>query len=138
MTRRAACLFAVLLTGCGRQNKQRIAVIPKGRTHMFWQSVQPGSASTMLREQGFEDAIHKNSPGIEIVDKRYGMSDFAKSLGVTENMLTAHPDLDALFASNESSAVGAAQALKGRKGTRVKLVGFDSSPTLLEDLGAGV
>ncbi len=90
----------------------------------------------MLREQGFEDTIHKNYPGIQIVDKRYGMADFAQSLTVSENMLTAHPDLDALFASNESSTVGAAQALKGRKG-KVLLVGFDSSPTLLEDLKSG-
>ena len=52
-------------------------------------------------------------------------------------MLTAHPDMDAMFASNESSTVGAAQALKGRKG-RVLLVGFDSSPTLLEDLQSGL
>ena len=44
-------------------------------------------------------------------------------------MLTAHPDLVGLFASNESSTVGAAQALKGRGG-KVKMVGFDWSPTL--------
>ena len=45
--------------------------------------------------------------------------------------------VDALFASNESSAVGAAQALHDRKG-KVKLVGFDSSPRLLEDLKSGI
>jgi len=100
-------------------------------------AVQPGAASTMLREQGFEETLQKSYPGIKIVDKRFGMADFAKSLGVAENILTAHPDLDALFASNESSTVGAAQALKGRKG-RVRLVGFDSSPTLLEDLQSGL
>jgi ribose transport system substrate-binding protein len=52
-------------------------------------------------------------------------------------MLTAHDDLAAMFASNESSAVGAAQAIKGRN-TKVKLVGFDSSPGLLDDLRAGL
>jgi ribose transport system substrate-binding protein len=124
--------------GAGQAGAERIGKILGGHGKVAMVAVQPGSASTMLREQGFEDAIGKNHPGIQIVDKRYGMSDFAKSLAVTENMLTAHPDLDALFASNESSAVGAAQALKGRKGTRVRLVGFDSSPTLLDDLAAGV
>jgi len=64
------------------------------------------------------------------------MADFAKSLAVSENMLTAHPNLDALFASNESSTVGAVQALKQRK-SEVKLVGFDSSAALIEDLKAG-
>src|SRR5262249_33661268 len=37
----------------------------------------------------------------------------------------------------ESSALGAAQALKGRQ-SKIKLVGFDSSPTLVEDLKSGI
>jgi ribose transport system substrate-binding protein len=52
-------------------------------------------------------------------------------------MLTAFPDLTAMFASNESSAVGASRAIKGRR-SKVKLVGFDSGPTLEEDLKAGI
>lgn len=100
-------------------------------------AVEPGSASTMAREQGFEDAIRLRFPGIKIVDKRYGWADRAKSLAVAENMLTAHSDLDAMFASNESSAVGAAQALKGRS-SKVKLVGFDWSPGLLDDVQSGL
>ena len=52
-------------------------------------------------------------------------------------MLTAHPQLDGIFASNESSTAGAVQALKGRK-SKTKLVGFDSSEPLLADLEAGV
>jgi ribose transport system substrate-binding protein len=91
----------------------------------------------MAREQGFEDAIRKNHPGIQIVDKRYGDAEVAKSLRVAENMLTAHPDLNAFFASNESSTIGAAQALKGRN-SKVKLVGFDAGPTLEADLRSGV
>ena len=65
------------------------------------------------------------------------MADFAKSLQVAENMLTAFPNVQGMFASNESSAVGAAQAVKGRK-WKGKLVGFDWSPTLLDDLKNGV
>ena len=91
----------------------------------------------MAREQGFEDTIKKDFSGIQIVDKRYGWADRAKSLDVAENMLTAHSDLDAMFASNESSAVGAAQAIKGRN-AKVKLVGFDWSPGLLDDLKSGL
>ena len=115
----------------------RMGEILGGRGKVIVVAVQPGGASTMAREQGFEDAI-KKFPGIRIVDKRYGMADFAKSLQVAENMLTAFPDAVGLFASNESSAVGAAQALKGRKSTGVKMVGFDWSPTLLADLRSGL
>ena len=115
----------------------RMGQILAGKGKIAIVAVQPGAASTMAREQGFEDAIKKDFPGIQILDKRYGMADFAKSLAVTENMLTAHPELDALFASNESSTVGAAQALKQRQ-AKVKLVGFDWSPALLDDLRAGL
>lgn len=121
----------------GQMAATRMGKILDGKGKIAIVAVQPGAASTMLREQGFEEAIEKDFPGIQIVDKRYGMADFAKSLGVTENILTAHPDLDALFASNESSTVGAAQALKGRN-SRVKLVGFDWSPGLLDELKAGL
>jgi ribose transport system substrate-binding protein len=65
------------------------------------------------------------------------MADVAKSMTVAENMLTAFPDLDAMFGSNESSTVGAARALTSGK-SKVKLVGFDSSPALIEGLKDGV
>lgn len=121
----------------GKMAAARMGEILGGKGKVVVVAVQPGGASTMAREQGFEDGI-KEIPGIQIVDKRYGMADFAKSLQVAENMLTAFPDAAGLFASNESSAVGAAQALKGRNSKTVKMVGFDSSPTLLADLRNGV
>lgn len=120
----------------GELAADRMAKILDGEGEVAMVKVQPGSASTMEREEGFETRIAKVYPDIKIVDARYGMADFAKSLAVSENMLTAHPDLEAIFASNESSTVGAVQALKQRK-SQVKLVGFDSSAALIEDLKSG-
>jgi ribose transport system substrate-binding protein len=121
----------------GEVAAQRMGEILNGKGKVAIVAVQAGAASTMAREQGFEDYIKKNFPGIQILDKRYGDAEVAKSLRVAENMLTAYPDLDGLFASNESSTVGAAQALKARN-LKKKLVGFDSGPTLEADLRAGV
>ena len=121
----------------GEMAAARVKEILHGKGQVAIVAVQVGGASTMAREKGFEDAIKSDAPGIQIMDKRYGNADFAQSLAVAENLLTTYPALDALFASNESSAVGSAQALKSRK-SRVKLVGFDSSPTLIEDLKAGL
>ncbi|HEX8116712.1 MAG TPA: substrate-binding domain-containing protein, partial [Pyrinomonadaceae bacterium] len=69
---------------------------------------------------------------------QYGESDRARSLDRAADILTAHPGLEGFFASNESSTVGVVQALK-QKGLagKVVLVGFDSSPNLIEDLKAG-
>jgi ribose transport system substrate-binding protein len=65
------------------------------------------------------------------------MAVVAQAMTVSENMLTAHPDLDGIFASNESSTIGAAQAMRGRSG-KIKLVGFDWSPALLDNLKSGI
>ena len=58
-------------------------------------------------------------------------------MAVTENMMTAHPDLGGLFADNESSSSGAVQALKSRGNRSVKLVAFDASDALIADLKEG-
>ena len=112
----------------------------RGKGKIAEVAVQPGSASTMAREQGFEEKLAKDFPGIKLADKQYGMADFGKSLKVAENMLTAAPDLTGMFASNESSTVGAVRALAraGKDKPGVKLVGFDSSPQLVEALKNGV
>jgi ribose transport system substrate-binding protein len=119
----AARQLAKLLNGKGR-----IAVV----LHV------PGSGSTMEREQGFKDVIKAEFPGINIIAEQYGMADRSKSMAATENMLTAHPDLDGLFASTEPSTAGAALAFnqRGAKG-KIKFVGFDSSKALIEELEGG-
>jgi len=98
----------------------------------------PGSVSTVERENGFQETLKAKAPKIQIVAFQYGMSDRSKGLAVAEDILTAHPDLNAMFCSNESGTLGAVQAAK-TKGIagKMKIVGFDSSPTLVEDMQAG-
>jgi ribose transport system substrate-binding protein len=108
----------------------------KGKVAMIMHA--PGSASTMDREQGFNEVMSKDFPGIKVVATQFGMSDRAKSRAAAENILTAHPDLDGMFASSEPSSVGASLAIKGQGlSGKVKLVVFDSSDTLIEDMRAG-
>jgi ribose transport system substrate-binding protein len=99
----------------------------------------PGAASTMAREHGFKDTLAKEFPQIKIVAFQYGMSDRSRSLSVSEDILTAHPALAGIFASAEPATIGADQALKERGlAGKVKLVGFDSSPSLVDDIRAGI
>ena len=98
----------------------------------------PGSLSTMDREKGFEDTVAKEFPRIRIVQKQYGMSDRSKAMSVAENIVTAHPELDGIFASTEPSSVGTALALKSRGLTgKLKFVAFDASEGMVEDLKNG-
>ena len=116
----------------------RLASKLGGRGKVAILGVKAGSVSTDEREQGFQETIKQKYPGIEIVAFQYGESDRARSLDRATDILTAHPELEGFFASNESSTVGAVQAIK-QKGLAGKLVlvGFDSSPNLIEDLKAG-
>lgn len=99
----------------------------------------PGSVSTTDRENGFDEAIQKEFPQVQIVQKLYGMSDRGKSRAAAENILSAHPDLDGIFCSTEPSSTGTALALTSRElAGKVKMVGFDANESMIEDLRKGV
>lgn len=99
----------------------------------------PGSQSTMDRERGFDEVMKAEFPKIQVVARQYGMSDPSKAMAAAENILTAHPDLNGIFASAEPSSMGVTLALKSRGlAGRVKCVTFDSSNKLIEELKSGV
>jgi len=123
----------------GQMAARKLAQLLDGKGTVGIIGNAPGSASTIDRESGFKDTMAKEFPNVKIAAEQYGMSDAAKGLAVTENILTAHPEVNGLFASAEPSSVGAAQALKSRGlAGKVKLVAFDSSEGLVADLSAGV
>lgn len=97
-----------------------------------------GSASTLLREQGFIDAISAHE-GMTLIDpRRYAGATRATAQEAAENLLNAHPDIDGVFCSNESSTFGMLLALRSRGlAGKVKFVGFDSSETFIEALREG-
>jgi ribose transport system substrate-binding protein len=121
----------------GRMAARRIGELLGGKGKVGVIGFMPGSASTMEREDGFTEELKAKFPQIELLGVQFGMADRAKAMAVTENMMTAHPDLAGLFADNESSLSGAVQALKSRANKTVKLVGFDASDALVADLKEG-
>jgi ribose transport system substrate-binding protein len=122
----------------GRVAAERLAEKLGGKGKIAILGVKAGSVSTDEREAGFQEVIKQKYPGIEIADFKYGESDRARSLDRATDILTANSDLNGFFASNESSTVGVVQAIK-QKGLsgKIVLVGFDSSPNLIDDLKAG-
>ena len=120
----------------GKMGAERLGERMKGHGKIVMVKTTPGGASTTAREDGFRDGLKAKYPAIEILDERYGMASIAQSLTVMENMLTAHPDLGGVFCSNESGSIGASQALRARN-RKLTLVGFDSSPSLIEAVQSG-
>jgi len=121
----------------GRMAARRLGEVLGGKGKVGVIGFMPGSASTMEREDGFLEELKAKFPEMEMVGLQFGMADRAKAMAVTENLMTAHPDLAGLFADNESSLSGAVQALKSRGNRKVKLVGFDASDALVADLREG-
>lgn len=123
----------------GQLAGQRIGEVLKGQGRVLLLRYQEGSASTVERERGFVEALAK-FPSIELVDpKRYAGPTRATAQEASENLLTAHAStVQAIFCPNESSTFGMLLALRSRNLTgKIRFVGFDASPGLVEALGKG-
>lgn len=97
----------------------------------------PSAATSIQRQQGFEQELTKHS-GVKLVAVKYDQSDISTALSETENILTSHPNLKGIFAANEPGVIGAVHALieRGLIG-KVKVVGFDNAPDEVSALGSG-
>lgn len=97
----------------------------------------PGAATSEQREKGFKEGVAKHE-GLDLVSVIHCNSDVAKAMSATEDMISAHPELKAIFAANEAACIGAMTALAtlGKEGD-VKLVAFDASPEQLDALESG-
>ncbi|MBC8123523.1 MAG: substrate-binding domain-containing protein [Gemmatimonadaceae bacterium] len=87
---------------------------------------QPTIQSVIERVQGFESALSKY-PNINLVARLNGDGVRDRALKATEDLLQSRPNLDAIFAINDESALGAVAAIEaaGRKG--IIVVGYDAS-----------
>jgi len=97
----------------------------------------PGLSVMRERTDGFMDEI-KKYPDIKIVAQQNGNFNMADGMAAAEAILTAHPDLDAIYAENDPMALGTVQALKQQKYKKDTFVAaVDASPAGLEALKKG-
>lgn len=91
----------------------------------------PTAYNAQQRRLGFEDAMRE--AGIEVVDVQSAQWEQAAANTVTAALISEHPDLDAILASNDNMALGAAAAVRqaGKAGA-VKIVGFDNIEAIRE------
>jgi Periplasmic binding protein domain/Branched-chain amino acid transport system / permease component len=81
----------------------------------------------------------KKHPKLKLVETQYSENDYNQALTVTQNVLTAHPDLVGIFAANEASDVGAVEAVRlAHRAGKVKIVGWDTSPDEVEGVRTGM
>lgn len=93
----------------------------------------PEVESVILRTKGFEERLaelnKKPDVHVEVVGKLPGGGDKAKSFKAAQDLIQAHGDMNAIFAINDPSALGARAALENAsKADQIKIVGFDGQP----------
>ena len=94
-----------------------------------------GHPVTVARVKGFEDGL-KGGGKFTIVSRVDAECDRDKGRKAMEDMITAHPDLDAVFSTSDGQSMGAIEALKAAKKDPT-FVSFDAQPEAVEAIKAG-
>jgi len=99
---------------------------------------QRGTATNEQRAKGFKAALEKH-PELKLVAEQASQSDYDKALQVTQDILTAQPNLKGIFAANEPGVLGAAEAVRqAHKSGKITIVGWDASPDEVKGVRDGV
>lgn len=107
----AADKMAELIGGSGQ-----VAVVAHDQT----------SRTGVDRRDGFLERIEEAYPDIRVVTVQYGQGDQLQSTEVTKSIITAHPDLDGIFGTNEGSAVGIVNGVREMNRSDLVIIGYDS------------
>jgi len=109
----------------------------KGHGNVALIEFQPGTMTDNQRKQGFVQGLTAY-PGLHLVADQPDQSDASRALTVTNDILTAHPNLNGIFGSNEPSVIGASQAVKQRHlSGKIVMVGWDAAPDEVAALQSG-
>ncbi|WOQ68613.1 substrate-binding domain-containing protein [Microbacterium limosum] len=96
-----------------------------------------GTSPELDRDKGCKEAL-ANYPGIETVASQPADWDREKGYTVTQNILQANPDLNAIFGRNDLAALGAVEAAQqAGKLADITVISFDGIQDALESIKAG-
>lgn len=121
----------------GRMAGEYLAKLLNGKGQVIELQGILGTSAARDRGKGFGQAM-ENYPEIEIIAQQTANFNRSEGLMVMENLLTAHPEVDGVFAHNDEMALGAIEALKaaGRLDD-VFVVGFDAIDDAVAAVEAG-
>jgi ribose transport system substrate-binding protein len=90
-----------------------------------------------VRQKGFENVVNTNA-GVSKAGVVDGRNIQDNALAAAENLMTANPDLTAIYATGEPALVGAVAAVEsqGKQG-KVKVFGWDLTAQIIKGIDAG-
>lgn len=95
-----------------------------------------GSTAEIQRTEGCQKALAE-TPGIKVVAEETANWDETEAFKATQNILTAHPNLVAVFGESDAMSLGASKAAK-EAGRTIFSVGIDGFPTMFDAVAAGL
>ncbi|NLA52828.1 MAG: D-ribose ABC transporter substrate-binding protein [Clostridiales bacterium] len=96
-----------------------------------------GASAANDRHQGFQEALEAAGDKIKLADSQIGDWDTTKALGIMENFLTAHPEIQTVFCANDNMAIGAVQACQQNNRKDIFIIGFDAEQVALDAIKEG-
>lgn len=122
----------------GARAGERLREALGGRGAVVLLRYQVGSASTESRESGCLEVLRREPPLEILVENRYAGATAGEAKAEALNLAERLAQADGIFCSNESATLGMLLALRQLDlAGKVRLVGFDASPPLLEALRQG-
>ncbi len=121
----------------GRLAGEHIARVLKESARVALLEGIPGHETADSRLRGFRDAV-AGADQVKIVASQTANAERDQGFNVTQNLLQAHRDLNAIFAGNDLMALGAVEAVAaaGRTG-EIKIIGFDAIEEARKEIAAG-
>jgi ribose transport system substrate-binding protein len=90
-----------------------------------------------IRQKGFEDVVKANT-GVTMAGVVDGRNVQDSALAAAENLMTANPDLTAIYATGEPALLGAIAAVESQgKQKQVKVFGWDLTAQAIKAIDAG-
>ncbi|MGQ0732513.1 MAG: sugar ABC transporter substrate-binding protein [Acidobacteriota bacterium] len=110
----------------GRLAGEHLVQVTDGKARVGILEGIPGHETGDSRLRGFREAIAAHG-GVSVAASQPANWERDQGFNVFQNMLQAHPDIDAVFAASDLMALGAVEAIAaaGRTG-RIRVVGFDA------------
>ncbi|HZP54760.1 ABC transporter substrate-binding protein [Actinocrinis sp.] len=100
----------------------------------------PGNNVSTDRTNGFTDQLKAKHPSMTVVASQTANFDETDGQKVMEQLLQAHPEINAVYAENDEMALGAIQAITAAgktPGKDVKIVSIDGIQQAVQDVAGG-
>ncbi len=98
---------------------------------------QAGSSAAILRIKGFKEGVASHS-NLKLVASAPGDWDANKAYAATQQIIQQHPNVKAIYANNDTMAIGVAKAVQASgKAGKISVIGTDGVPEAVAGVRAG-